>query len=79
MFNGTATYIGNLNRPTPARRTPLDLTINQTFPKGMALAQWLAGPVVDGEHDARASITVAGSRALGDVGEPADDRVDLPA
>jgi hypothetical protein len=46
MFAGTATYIGTGTPPTASASDALNLTINQTFPKGMALAQWLAGPVV---------------------------------
>src|SRR5262249_54201999 len=45
-FNTTATYIGNLNPPTASAADPIDLTLNTTFVKGMALSQWLAGPVV---------------------------------
>jgi hypothetical protein len=41
-FNATASYVGPLATPGG----PLDVTVNQTFPKGMALAQWLAGPAV---------------------------------
>lgn len=42
-FSGTAAYVGTLT-PPPA---DINLTINQTFPKGMAFAQWLAGPIVN--------------------------------
>jgi hypothetical protein len=41
-FNSTATYLGNLTGPPDGTM----LTVNQTFPKGMSLAQWLAGPMV---------------------------------
>jgi len=41
-FASTGSYIGNLATPPD----PVALTINQTFPKGMALAQWLNGPAV---------------------------------
>src|SRR6185503_12658805 len=41
-FNTTATYPGVLTQPP----SPIDVTVNQTFPKGAALAQWLATPGV---------------------------------
>ena len=41
-FAGTASYIGNLSPPADGTT----FTINQTFPKGMALAQWMNGPIV---------------------------------
>jgi hypothetical protein len=50
-FSGTAAYIGNLTAPPPGSI----LTVNQTFPKGMALAQWLSSP------------GVAASTALGQI------------
>jgi len=43
MFNATAAYIGNLTSPPDGTI----LTVNQTFPKGQALAKWLAGPMVN--------------------------------
>jgi hypothetical protein len=50
MFVGTASYPphagGEPTVPVTSADMPLDLTINTTFPKGMALAQWLAGPIV---------------------------------
>ena len=45
-FNSTAAYIGNLTAPGATSATAIDLTVNQTFPKGAAFAQWLAGPAV---------------------------------
>jgi hypothetical protein len=45
-FNSTAAYIGNLTAPGATSGTAIDLTVNQTFPKGAAFAQWLAGPAV---------------------------------
>jgi hypothetical protein len=45
-LSGSASYVGNLTPPTSSASEPIDLTINQAFPKGMALAQWLAGPAV---------------------------------
>jgi hypothetical protein len=59
-FNSTASYIGNLNAPGASASSPVDLTINQTFPKGLALAQWLAGPIV-AASTTLGTITVAGS------------------
>jgi hypothetical protein len=59
MFAGTAAYVGNLQPPTANASDPLDLTINTTFPKGMALSQWLAGPIVAASPTA-GRITVAG-------------------
>jgi hypothetical protein len=60
MFAGTAAYVeGGLTPPTTDAPKPLDLAINQTFPKGMALAQWLAGPVV-AASTTLGRITVAG-------------------
>lgn len=41
-FSGTASYLGNL----PMLPDPATVTINQTFPKGMALARWLNGGMV---------------------------------
>ena len=38
-FSGTATYVGNIDPPGDA----VTLTINDTFPKGTALADWLVG------------------------------------
>ena len=50
MFAGTAHDIGTGSSPTCDALGRVDLTINQTFPKGMALAQWLERPVVRRQH-----------------------------
>jgi hypothetical protein len=54
-FSSTATYVA-LN-PIPDGTT---VTINQTFPKGMALAEWLNGPVVNATP-VLGQMTVSGS------------------
>jgi hypothetical protein len=55
-FSSTAAYIGGLS-PLADGTT---LTVNQTFPKGMALAQWLNGPVVNATP-VLGQLTVTGS------------------
>jgi hypothetical protein len=77
-FNTTATYIGNLNSPTSSASDPLDLTINQTFPKGLALAQWLAGPVV-AASTTLGKLTVAGlEHSVTAVNPPTTEWIYLP-
>jgi hypothetical protein len=77
-FNGTATYIGNLTAPTASATDPLDLTINQTFPKGLALAQWLMGPSV-AASTTLGHITVAGSEhSVTAVNPPTSEWIYLP-
>jgi hypothetical protein len=77
-FNSTAAYIGNLNAPGSSASAPVDLTINQTFPKGMALAQWLAGPVV-AASTTLGTITVAGSEhSVTGVNPPTTEWIYLP-
>jgi hypothetical protein len=58
-FSSTASYVGALTPPTGSASDPIDLTINTTFPKGMALSQWLAGPIVMASPTA-GRITAAG-------------------
>jgi hypothetical protein len=78
MFLPTAAYVGNLEPPTSEASAPLDLTVNQTFPKGMALAQWLAGPVV-AASPRPGFITVAGlEHSVTSVTPPTTEWIYLP-
>ncbi len=73
-FSGTAAYIGNLNPPT----NPVTLTINQTFPKGMSLARWLNGPLVNATP-VLGQISVAGSEhSVTSVNPPTTEWIYLP-
>ena len=78
MFAPTAMYVGNLEPPTDSASDPLDLTVNQTFPKGMALAQWLAGPIVMASTTL-GRITVAGlEHSVTGVVAPTSEWIYLP-
>jgi hypothetical protein len=79
MFAPTAMYVGNIEPPTSEASAPLDLTVNQTFPKGMALAQWLAGPIVMASPTL-GRITVAGlEHSVTGVNAPTSEWIYLPA
>jgi hypothetical protein len=78
MFATTANYVGNLQPPTGSASDPLDLTVNTTFPKGMALSQWLAGPVV-AASPTPGRITVAGlEHSVTSVTAPTTEWIYLP-
>ena len=54
------------------------LTVNQTFPKGMALAQWLAGPIV-AASPTLGQITVSGAEhSVTSVNPPTTEWIYLP-
>jgi hypothetical protein len=74
-FSGTAAYIGNLPPPPSG----VSVTVNQTFPKGMALAQWLnlqavsASPILG-------QITVNGSEhSVTSINPPTTEWIYLPS
>jgi hypothetical protein len=70
----TAVYAGVLNPPPD----PVDLTINQTFPKGMALAQWLNQAAVNASPTL-GTITVTGSEhSVTAVNPPTTEWIYLP-
>ncbi len=74
-LNTTAAYIGNLTAPGNG----VVLTVNQTFPKGMALAQWLAGPVVNASPTL-GQLTVNGSEhSVTSVNPPTTEWIYLPS
>jgi hypothetical protein len=74
-FSGTAAYIGNLSMPPPESV----LTVNQTFPKGMALAQWLNGAGVRASTTL-GQITVSGSEhSVTSVNAPTTEWIYLPS
>jgi hypothetical protein len=77
-FNTTAAYVGVLNPPTASASDPIDLTVNQTFTKGMALAQWLAGPAVMASTTL-GRVTVAGlEHSVVGVTAPTNEWIYLP-
>jgi hypothetical protein len=74
-FSSTAAYIGNLTAPPPG----VILTVNQTFPKGMALAQWLNGPGVNASPTL-GQITVNGpEHTVTSVNPPTTEWIYLPS
>jgi hypothetical protein len=74
-FSGTAAYIGNLPPPPPG----VALTVNQTFPKGMALAQWLNLPAVNASPTL-GQITVNGpEHSVTSVNPPTTEWIYLPS
>ena len=74
-FSGTAAYAGVLNPPA---QDGVVLTVNQTFPKGMALAQWLAGPIV-AASPTLGQITVSGAEhSVTSVNPPTTEWIYLP-
>ncbi len=77
-FSSTAVYAGTITPPTAESSETIALTINQTFPKGMALAQWLAGPVVNATPTP-GMITVAGiEHSVTGVNPPTTEWIYLP-
>ncbi len=73
-FSSTATYIA-LNPIADGT----SVTVNQTFPKGMALAQWLNGPVVNASP-VLGQITVSGSEhSVTAVNPPTTEWIYLPS
>ena len=74
-FSSTAAYAGVLNPPA---QDGVVLTVNQTFPKGMALAQWLAGPIV-AASPTLGQITVSGAEhSVTSVNPPTTEWIYLP-
>jgi hypothetical protein len=81
MFAATADYPPHMPEPpvpTTEAKMPLDLTVNTTFPKGMALSQWLAGPIVMASPTP-GRLTVAGlEHSVTSVTAPTTEWIYLP-
>jgi hypothetical protein len=79
-----------VNRPNDFARTatPYDemdqlgdgitLTVNQTFPKGMALAQWLNGPVVRASTTLGQIVVSGSEHSVNSVNAPTSEWIYLP-
>ena len=74
-FSGTAAYVGSLTAP-PAG---VAVTVNQTFPKGVALAEWLAGPSVNASPTPGQLVTNGSEHSVTSVTAPTTEWLTLPS
>jgi hypothetical protein len=74
-FNATAAYIGNL--PTPP--DPSTVTVNQSFTKGAAFAEWLAGPGVNASTTPGQLLVSGSEHSVTSVVPPTTEWIYLPS
>jgi hypothetical protein len=74
-FSSTAAYVGNLDQIGEGTV----FTVNQTFPKGMALAQWLAGPMVNASSVLGQIVLDSTDHSVTSVNPPTTEWIYLPS